>query len=236
VAATLLGMALGEVRPPARLVSAPDFSLCGKADLAGALKLVYLPVMLAILFTDLFDSLSTFVGVARATGLVDADGQPRRLGRALLVDAFATLGAGLLGTSAGTAYIESAAGIRSGGRTGRVAVVAGLCFLPFLFLGPLAALVPPAATAPALVLVGVFMFAPVVRLPLGCLEEALPAYVTMLLIPLTSSISQGILAGFLLHPACFALAGRRRELGAGSYVLAVVAALGLALENLKALH
>src|SRR5207249_2621093 len=99
-------------------------------------RLAYLPLFLAILLTDLFDSLSTFVGVAHATGLVDERGQPLRLGRALLVDAFATFAAGLLGTSAGTAYIESAAGIRAGARTGVAALVCGLCFLPFLFLGP----------------------------------------------------------------------------------------------------
>src|SRR5204863_8952623 len=118
---------------PRHFVSRPDFSLAGKADLAGALRLAYLAPALGILFTDLFDSLSTFVGVAHATGLTDERGEPRNLGRALVVDALATLAAGLFGTSAGTAYVESAAGIRAGARTGRAAVVCALCFLPFLF-------------------------------------------------------------------------------------------------------
>jgi AGZA family xanthine/uracil permease-like MFS transporter len=233
VATTLLAALLGDVRAPAHLLSAPDFSLVLRADIGGALRLVYLPILLAILFTDLFDSLSTFVGVASSTGMLDEKGQPKNLGRGLFVDALATLFAGLLGTSAGTAYVESAAGIETGGRTGRVAVVCGLCFLPFLFLGPLAAMVPAAATAPALVLVGVSMFKPVVRLPLGRLEEAVPAYLTLLLIPLTSSIAQGILTGFVLHPVCFTLAGRRRELGLATWLLALVAGGALALENLR---
>ncbi|HEX2573047.1 MAG TPA: NCS2 family permease [Polyangia bacterium] len=233
VVTTLVGALLGEVRAPAALVSLPDLSLVGRADLLGALRLGYLPILLAIVLTDLFDSLSTFVGVAHATGLVDERGEPRQLGRALIVDALATLCAGLVGTSAGTAYIESAAGIRAGGRTGLVAVVCALCFVPFLFLGPLAALVPPAATAPALVLVGVSMFMSGVAAggPRERIEEALPSYFTLLLIPLTSSIAQGILAGFVLHVVAFTLAGRRRELSATMWALAGVAVLALAVEQ-----
>src|SRR5262249_2736961 len=124
----------------------------------GALKPAVLPALLSILFTDLFDSLSTFVGVAHATGLVDENGDPRRLKQGLVVDALATLSAGLLGTSSGTAYIESAAGIEAGGRTGRASVVTALCFLPCLLLAPLAGMVPPFATAPVLIVVGALMF------------------------------------------------------------------------------
>lgn len=231
VIATLAGAALGQTHAPARLASWPDLSLVGEADLRGALRLAYVPALLAILLTDLFDSLSTFVGVSVATGLVDERGEPRNLGRGLTVDAFATMFAGLLGTSAGTAYIESTAGIRAGGRTGRTAVVCALCFVPFLFLGPLAAVVPAAATAPALVVVGVFMFRGITALPTEKLEEALPAYATLLLIPLTSSIAQGILWGFVLHAAAFTLAGRGREVPAGMWALAMVAAGALWLEN-----
>jgi adenine/guanine/hypoxanthine permease len=233
VVATVAGWALGEVHAPAHVFSAPDFSLVGRADLWGALRLAYLPVALAIVFTDLFDSLSTFVGVAHATGLTDAHGQPRNLGRALLVDALATLFAGLAGTSAGTAYVESAAGIRAGARGGLAAVVCAACFVPFLFLGPLAAVIPPFATAPALVLVGVFMFRVAGDLPRDRLEEALPAYATLLLIPFTLSIATGILAGFVLHAVCFSLAGRARELPAAAWILAAVSAGALALENLS---
>ena len=116
----------GWVTPPASWVSTPDFSsVFFKLDILGALRLSLLPAIATITMTDLFDSLSTFIGVSQAAGLVDADGRPRNLRRGLVVDAFATLGAGLFGSSSGTAYVESIAGIRVGGRTGRTAVVTG---------------------------------------------------------------------------------------------------------------
>src|SRR5262249_49505220 len=159
------------------LTSAPDFSSAFLAlDIAGALRLRLVPAILAILFTDLFDSLSTFIGVASAAGLTDRDGRPINLRRGLIVDALATLGAGLAGTSPGTAYVESIAGIRMGARTGRASVVTGLCFLPCFFLGPLVAAVPAYATASVLILVGVSMFQSIAAIDFSSLEDALPAF------------------------------------------------------------
>src|SRR5205809_100571 len=158
-AVTALAWALGYAKPPERLASAPDFSSAFLAlDVRGALRLGLLPAIIAILFTDLFDSLSTFIGVATAARLTDADGRPINLRRGLIVDAVATLGSGLAGTSPGTAYVESIAGIRMGARTGRASVVTALCFMPCFFLGPLAAAVPGYATAAVPLLVGVSMF------------------------------------------------------------------------------
>ena len=117
------------------------------------------------------------------------------------MDAWATLGAGLFGTSSGTAYIESIAGIRVGGRTGLTSVVTALCFLPCFFIAPLAAAVPDFATAGVLILVGAAMFQPVGNIDFSRLEEGLPAFATIVLIPLTFSITQGILWGFILHAA-----------------------------------
>src|SRR5262249_26531799 len=159
---------------------------------------------------DLFDSISTFVGVAVATGLVEKNGEPRRLREGLLVDAFATLGAGLVGTSSGTAYIESAAGIEVGGRDGKASIVTALCFLPCFFLAPIAAMVPGFATAPVLILIGALMFRAVSQLKLDRFEDTVPAFLTMILIPLTFSITQGILWGFIAHTGLYCLAGRRR--------------------------
>ena len=129
-----------------------------KLDILGALKLSLLPAIVGILFTDLFDSISTFIGVAHAADLLDENGNPRNLRQGLIVDSFATFGAGLAGTSSGTAYIESIAGINSGGRTGMTSVFTALCFLPCFFLAPLAGMVPVYATAPVLILVGASMF------------------------------------------------------------------------------
>jgi len=226
---TALAWTFGFARPPDHLVSPPDFSSSFLAlDIRGALKLALLPAIVAILFTDLFDSLSTFIGVAKASGLTEPDGRPINLRRGLIVDAVATLGSGLAGTSPGTAYVESIAGIRMGARTGRASVVTALCFVPCFFLAPLAAAVPAYATAPVLVLVGVSMFQAVATVDFSSIEDALPPFVTVVLIPLTLSITQGILWGFLLHALLYAVAGRarRRPAPAGALVASQVAWVG----------
>jgi AGZA family xanthine/uracil permease-like MFS transporter len=217
---TGLAWSLGYARMPEHAVSAPDFSSTFlSADLVGALSPSMLPAMVAILFTDLFDSLSTFIGVAGAAGLTDDDGRPINLRRGLIVDAVATLTSGLAGTSPGTAYVESIAGIRMGGRSGRASIVTALCFLPCFFLGPLVAAVPLYATAPVLVLVGASMFQSVMQVDFSRIEDALPAFVTFVLIPLTVSITQGILWGFLLHAILYVAVGRWRDLDVARWLL-----------------
>ena len=227
---TAIAWTLGYAKPPDTVVSAPDFSSAFlQLDIRGALRLALLPAIIAILFTDLFDSLSTFIGVANAAGLTDPDGRPINLRRGLIVDALATLGSGLAGTSPGTAYVESIAGIRMGARTGRASVVTALCFVPCFFLGPLAAAVPGYATAAVLVLVGVSMFQSMAKIDFGSIENALPAFVTLVLIPLTLSITQGILWGFLLHALLYTVAGRWREVGVTLWVLSALSAVLLLL-------
>jgi len=226
VVVTLLAWTLGYAKPPEQVVSPPDFSSVAlKLDVLGALRLALLPAMVSILFTDLFDSLSTFIGVATAAGLTEADGRPLNLRRGLIVDAFATFVAALAGTSSGTAYVESVAGIRMGGRTGRASVVTALCFLPCFFVAPLAAAVPAYATAPVLVLVGVAMFQMVAQIDFSHVEDALPAFVTLVLIPLTFSITQGILCGFVLQPLLYACVGRAREVPVALWSLGALSAV-----------
>ncbi len=227
-----LAWALGYARPPERFTSEPDFSSAFlQLDVLGALRLPFVPAIVAILFTDLFDSLSTFMGVANAAGLTEPDGRPINLRRGLIVDSFATFGAGLAGTSPGTAFVESIAGIQVGGRSGRASIVTALCFLPCLFIGPLAASVPGYATAPVLVLVGLAMFQSVSAIDFRSVEDSLPPFVTIVLIPLTLSITQGILWGFLLHALLYAAAGRRREIGPVLWTLAAVSVFLLVLES-----
>ncbi len=222
----------GWVAAPAAWFSAPDFSsVFLQLDVWGALKLALVPAMITVMLTDLFDSLSTFVGVAEAAKLVDEKGAPRNLRQGLIVDSFATLGAGLFGSSPGTAYVESIAGIRMGGRTGLTAVVTALCFLPCLFIAPLAAAIPPYATAGVLILVGVSMFQAVTRVPFDRLEVAVPAFATLILIPLTFSITQGILWGFILHAALHVVVGRGRVVSGAAWGLAAVAVALLVIEH-----
>ena len=229
---TAVAWIAGWVTPPAAWFSAPDFSsVFLKLDVVGALQLSLLPAIITVMMTDLFDSLSTFIGVSQAAHLVDEHGRPRNLRKGLIVDSFATLGAGLFGSSPGTAYVESVAGIRAGGRTGRTSVVTALCFLPCLFIAPLAAAVPPYATAAVLIIVGVSMFQTVARVDFGRLETGVPAFATLVLIPLTFSITQGILWGFILYALLHVVAGRTRELSMAVWALAIVSIGLLVLEH-----
>jgi AGZA family xanthine/uracil permease-like MFS transporter len=229
---TAVAWVLGYTTPPDRVFSAPDFtSAFLKLDIVGALQFSLLPAVISILFTDLFDSLSTFIGVASAAGLTDANGRPLKLRRGLIVDAFATLDAGLAGSSSGTAYVESIAGIRMGGRTGRSAIVTALCFVPCFFIGPLVASVPGYATAAVLVLVGLAMFQMVATVNFAAVEDGLPAFVTIVLIPLTLSITQGILWGFLLHAILYVAVGRARDVKGMMWGLAALSGVLLALAH-----
>ncbi len=209
------------------LMSMPDFSVFFQLDLVGSLKLSLLPVFFAFLFTDMFDSLSTFVGVAEAGDLKDEDGEPRNIRESLIVDGFSTMISGLFGTSSGTSYIESATGIEEGGRTGMTAVVAGLLFLPFMFLSPLLSIVPAIATAPALIIVGVFMIRPVTAINWSELDNAIPAFLAMFLIPTTYSITQGIIWGFLSWTVIKFMTGKRHEVTPALLVIDVFAIIAL---------
>ncbi|ANE49193.1 NCS2 family permease [Flavisolibacter tropicus] len=210
--------------------AAPDFSLLGKLDWIGSLKFAVLPVIFAFVFTDLFDSLSTLVGLAEAANLIDENGDPRNIKRALIVDAISTTVGGLVGSSPGTAYIESAVGIEEGGRTGLTAIVAALLFLPFLFLAPLLSMVPSIATAPALVLVGTFMLRPVIKINWMQLDDAIPAFLAMVIIPFSYSISQGIIWGFLSWTVIKAASGKWKELSPALLAIDAFCVLALIIE------
>jgi adenine/guanine/hypoxanthine permease len=224
----------GWVSPPTQWLSAPDFSsVFLKLDVIGALQLALVPTIITVMLTDLFDSLSTFIGVAKASNLVDSDDRPLNLKRGLIVDSMATASAALFGSSPGTAYVESIAGIRMGGRTGLTATVTAICFLPCLFVAPLVAAIPPYATSGVLIMVGVAMFQTVRSVEFHRLEVGVPAFAALILIPLTFSITQGILWGFILHVALFGAAGRHRELTRGALALAAISALLLGLEHVQ---
>ncbi|GEO09026.1 NCS2 family permease [Segetibacter aerophilus] len=212
------------------IIAAPDFSLLGQLDLVHSLQWSVVPVIFAFVFTDMFDSLSTFVGLSEAAGMLDENGEPRNIKRSLMTDAVSTTLAGLVGSSPGTAYIESAVGIEAGGKTGLTAVVGALLFLPFLFLAPLLSVVPSIATAPALVLVGVFMIRPVTKINWSQLDEAIPAFLAMVLIPFTYSITQGIIWGFLSWTVLKLFSGKFKDVSISLLVIDVFAIVALILE------
>ena len=211
------------------IFSAPDFSILLQLDFIGSLTIAMFPVIFTFLFTDMFDSISTFVGVAEAGNLVDEAGDPRNIKQSMIVDSFGTMISGLFGTSSATSYIESATGIEEGGRTGMVAVVAGILFLPFMFLSPLLSIIPAIATAPALVLVGVFMMKPVVLIHWDKFDDAIPAFLSLILIPLTFSITQGIIWGFLSWTIIKLFTGKYKDITPMLIVIDCFAILALTL-------
>ncbi len=206
----------------------PDFSLFLKMDVLGALSVAMILPIFSLVFVDMFDSISTFVGVAEVGGFLDEKtGQPRNVGRALFVDAVATTVSGIFGTSSATTFIESAAGVEEGGRTGLTAVVTGLLFLPFMFIHPLLGYIPAVATAPILLIIGIFMLQPLLKIKWNDFEEALPAFLALFLIPMTYSINMGITWGFLSFSLVKLLRGKAKEVHPALWVIDVFAIISL---------
>ena len=184
-----------------------------------------LPLMLTLLVVEVFDNLGTLMTVTRRAGLLDKDGNLPRLGRAFAADAGAAMFGSLLGTSTTTTYIESAAGVEEGGRTGLTSLTVSVLFLLALFFTPLILAIPAAATAPALVIVGVFMMQGVTEIDWKDFAVAVPATLTILTMPLTFSISEGIAVGFFVYVVLMLGLGRGRQVSALAYVLAAVFAV-----------
>jgi AGZA family xanthine/uracil permease-like MFS transporter len=181
-----------------------------------------LPLMLTLLMVDLFDNLGTLLAVTKRAGLLDADGNLPRLGRVFAADAGAAMLGATLGTSTTTSYIESATGVEAGGRTGLTSLMVSGLFLAALFFTPLILAIPSAATAPALVIVGVFMMQSVTEIEWTDFAIAVPALLTILTMPLTFSISEGIAVGFFVYVLVMLGLGRGRQVSWLAYFLAVV--------------
>ncbi len=220
---TLIGVLLGLTEPKG-LVSAPP-SLAPtfmQMDIAGALSLSLITIVFAFLFVDLFDTAGTLVGVAHRGGMLDDRGRLPRLRKALIADSSATVAGAALGTSTTTSYIESAAGINAGGRTGLTAVTVAVLFLLCLFLAPLAETIPPYATAPALLFVACLMARGLAEINWDDITDVAPAVITALAMPLTYSIANGIGFGFITFAVVKLLSGRHREVSLAVYVLAIL--------------
>jgi AGZA family xanthine/uracil permease-like MFS transporter len=227
---TVLGIALG-LSKFGGIVSAPP-SLAPtlmQMDIKGALSLGLLAIVFAFLMVDLFDTAGTLVAVAPRAGLMDADGKLKRLGKALVADSTATIAGAALGTSTTTSYIESAAGIRVGGRTGLTAVVVALLFLLALFFAPLAGSVPAFATAPALVFVACVMASGLAKIDWEDITEFAPAVITAVMMPFTFSITNGIGLGLISYVIIKAGTGRVKDIHPITAAIALAFVLKFAL-------
>ena len=224
----------GAAQLPRAIVQPPDFSTFGRLDFSLFARIGTLAAVLAIfsmMLSDFFDTMGTVIGVGEKAGFVDRDGRMPRLNRVLLVDALGAVFGGWANASSNTTYVESAAGVAEGGRRGLSAVVVGVLFLLAMWFAPLASVIPAQATAPALILVGYFMMTLARDIAWDDAAEALPAFVTMLVMPFTWSITNGIGAGFIAHVVIKVVTGQARQVHWMLYVtcaaFAVYFAIGI---------
>ncbi len=207
---TVLGIIFKEVVIPGTMISAPPGigPIFMKMDIAGALKWGMWGAIFSFMFVDLFDSVGTIVACSYEADLVNDDGSIDRLDKVLEADAVATIAGALMGTSTTTTYVESGSGIAAGARTGLANIATGVLFLLALFITPIIGIVPAFATAPALIIVGVYMFKNVANIEFSSFEKGVPAFLTIILMPLTYSISMGLAFGFISYIVATATAGK----------------------------
>lgn len=196
-----------------------------------ALKWSFFGSIFTLMFMDMFDSVGTLVACCHQANMVDEKGKIKGLDRLLGIDAIATMIGAVLGTSTTTSYIESAAGIEQGGRTGLTSIVTGLLFLLALFFVPIVEIVPEYAAAPALIMVGLFMMKEVKQINFVNLEEAFPAFIIMVMIALSYSISTGLAFGFISFTLIKIVSGKGREIRAAMWVIAILSILFLTLDH-----
>ncbi|EOD3494038.1 NCS2 family permease [Cronobacter malonaticus] len=223
IVTTLLGLAFGDVHFKGVVSEPPSvMTVLGHVDLAGSLDIGLAGVIFSFMLVNLFDSSGTLIGVTDKAGLADESGKFPRMKQALYVDSISSVAGSFIGTSSVTAYIESSSGVSIGGRTGLTAVVVGLLFLLVIFLSPLAGMVPPYAAAGALIYVGVLMTSSLSRVKWDDLTEAVPAFITAVMMPFSFSITEGIALGFISYCVMKIFTGRLRDLNACVLVVALL--------------
>ena len=225
IATTIIGIPLGVTQFAGVLSTPPSMKpILGQimTDPSQIFSLDMLVVVFTFLFVDMFDTIGTLVGVTTKANMVDEKGNPKRLNQAFMADAVGTVAGALLGTSTVTTYVESASGVAQGGRSGLTAFSVAVCFAVAMFFAPLFTAIPGSAVCPALVIVGLFMLSPIKDIPLDDMSEAIPAYLTMILMPVTYSISNGILLGLISYVVLNLCSGKAKKV---SWFMAVLAVL-----------
>ena len=210
ITATVIAMLAGKISPPDSLISTNiDIApVAFQLDIPGAVKLSLLGIIFTLMFMDMFDSIGTLVACCSEAKMTDETGKIKQLDKLLAIDAGATMLGAAMGTSTTTSYIESAAGIEQGGRCGLTSIVTGILFLIAVFFVPLVGIVPNYATAPALIMVGLFMMKGVKRIDFSQMEDAFPAFIITIMIALSYSISTGLAFGFISFALLKVIAGK----------------------------
>ncbi|ENE33845.1 putative permease yicO [Escherichia coli P0302293.6] len=230
VVTSCCGLFFGDVHFSGVYSIPPDISgVIGEVDLSGALTLELAGIIFSFMLINLFDSSGTLIGVTDKAGLIDSNGKFPNMNKALYVDSVSSVAGAFIGTSSVTAYIESTSGVAVGGRTGLTAVVVGVMFLLVMFFSPLVAMVPPYATAGALIFVGVLMPSSLARVNWDDFTESVPAFITTVMMPFTFSITEGIALGFMSYCIMKVCTGRWRDLNLCVVVVAALFALKIIL-------
>ena len=220
---TSIAIAMGLVEFNGLVAAPPSLApTLMQLDIVGAFDVAMISVIIAFLFVNLFDTAGTLLGVANRAGLIDEQGNAKNLDRALKADSSSSVLGAFLGCPPVTSYVESSAGVEAGGRTGLTAVVVGSLFLLAIFFSPLAAIVPAYATAGALIYVAILMLSGMEALDWSDMTEILPALVTIIMIPLSFSIANGIALGFITYVAVKFFAGKRSDITLGAWFLAII--------------
>lgn len=223
LATTVIGIPMGVTEFQGVLSSpVPIGEIFCKFEWENIFTLDMLVVVFTFLFIDMFDTVGTLVGVCTKAGLINEDGSVKRIKEAFMADAIATTFGAFIGTSTTTTYVESASGVAQGGRTGLTAFTIACCFAIALFFSPLFLSIPAAAIAPVLILVGLMMLEPVTRIPFDDFTEAIPAFICIILMPLTYSISNGILIGMIAYVLINLVCGNFKKLTPTMYILAIL--------------
>ncbi|MBP5158392.1 MAG: NCS2 family permease, partial [Treponema sp.] len=236
VITTIIGIPFGVTSVPDgwKPFSSPEAPLLFKFEWQNVLTLKFFVVFFTFLFTDMFDTIGTLMGVAEQAGLKDKDGNIINAKQALLSDAIGTFAGACLGTSTVTSFVESTSGVAAGGRTGLSSAVTALLFLVALFLSPLFALVPSAATAPALIFVGYLMMKSVTTIDFADPTEGIPAFITIMVMPFSYSISNGIVWGVIAYVLCKVAGKKAKDIPAVTWVLAAIFVADIIFEAVKA--
>ena len=224
LATTAIGILMG-ITEFKGIVSAPESvsPIFCQFEWDNILRLDMLAVVFTFLFIDMFDTVGTIVGVCTKADMIDKKtGRIPRIKQAFMADAIATTAGAMLGTSTTTTYVESASGVSQGGRSGLTAFVVGCCFVVTLFFSPLFLSIPAAATAPVLIIVGLFMLEPICKIDFSDFSESIPAFVCIVMMPLAYSISDGILTGMILYVVLNVLSGKFKKLNLTMYILAIL--------------
>lgn len=226
LASTIIGLFVGVTIIPEdfTFVSLPPSiePVFFKFDFSQVFTIDMLIVLFTFLFVDMFDTVGTLVGVSSKAGMLDEEGRVPRVKQALFADSIGTFFGAILGTSTVTTYVESAAGVAEGGKTGMTALTVAIMFALSLFFAPIFMVIPAAATAPALIVVGLFMISPIMKIDLTDFTEAIPAFFTIIMMPLTYSIAEGIVFGMLSFVLLKVLTGRFKEVKPIMYIIAIL--------------